>query len=199
MRYINVSIVPLFLLLSIAVSLPAYASDDFHEWALKKGGELDGRWTLAVARESGVPASGSASAMTGPPRAASMRPGRPALRAGRPSARPESGLQSIDGSRFTKRGSQDFLWRSTKERKGPSRGIARLSNPARAERASALKRRLPSDNAEKYRRSVDGGRAGAWRRTLHTGTRLSRSGTRRRASSPSITRGATRVRRSASH
>jgi hypothetical protein len=198
MRYINVSIVPLFLLLSIVAALPADASDDFEGWALKKGGELDGRWTTAVAREAGAPAEGSAPTATAPLRSTAMRAGRPAVRAGRPSKQAAGGLEDIDGSKFTKRGSQEFLWQSTKERNGPSRGLSKLTSPAQAERASALKRRLPSNNAEKYRRSIDSGRASAWRRTLHTGTRLSKSGTRLRSSSPSLTRGATRVRRSAS-
>ncbi|MCK4549975.1 MAG: hypothetical protein KAU49_07385, partial [Candidatus Krumholzibacteria bacterium] len=51
MRYIKASIVPLFLLLLITAALPASASDDFEEWAMKRSSELDGRWTRAAARE----------------------------------------------------------------------------------------------------------------------------------------------------
>jgi hypothetical protein len=199
MRYINVSIVPLFLLLSIITALPAHASTDFEGWALKKGGELDSRWNMAVAREAGTPAGFSAGTTAAPMRSTAVSAKRPAFRAARPT-RPAAGcLSVIDGSKFTKRGSQDFLWQSTRERNSPSRGVSKLTSPAQAARASALKRRLPSNNAEKYRRTFSTGRASAWRRTLHTGTRLSRSGTHRRASSPSLTRGATRVRRTPHH
>ncbi len=202
MRYIRVSIVPLFLLLSIATALPVAASnvhpDDFEGWAMNKSGEIDGRWIRATTREAGTAVeSGARRTITISRRSAVMKAGRPAKRTGRPSGPATGNSTGIDGSRFTKRGGQDHLWKSTRDRNGPSRGISKLTSPAQATRASASKRRLPFGSSSKYRRSSGYGRAGAWRRSPKMGTRLSTSGTRRRSSSPSMTRGATRVRRSA--
>ncbi len=202
MRYIRVSIVPLFLLLSIATALPVAASDvhpdDFEGWALKKGGEIDGRWIRAATREAGTTVeSGARRTMTVSRRSAVMKTGRPAKRAGRPSGPATGNSTGIDGSRFTKRGSQDFLWQSTRERNGPSRGISKLTSPAQAVRASAFKRRLPFGTSSKYKRSTGYSRIGVWRKSPKMGTRTSTSGTRRRSTSSSMTRGATRVRRSA--
>jgi len=197
MRYIKVSSVPLFLLLSVFAALPAHASDDFEDWALKKGGELDGRWTRAVAREAGLPAANPAPVRASPLRSTAIKANGPAFRAEGPSSPAAGSLAGIDGSEFTKRGSQEFLWRSTKERNDPSRGLGKMADPAQAIRASLAKRRLPYGDSEKYRRSTGSSRASTWRRSPKMGTRLSTSGTRRRSASASMTRGATRVRRSA--
>lgn len=202
MRYIRVSIMSLFLLLSIATALPVAASsvhpDDFEGWAMKMSGEIDGRWIRAATREAGVAtADGTRTTMTVLRRSTVMTAGRLAKRAGRPSGPATGNSTGIDGSRFTKRGSQDHLWKSTRDRNGPSRGISKLTSPAQATRASASKRRLPFGTSSKYRRSTGYVRAGAWRRSPKMGTRLSTSGTRRRSASSSMTRGATRVRRSA--
>lgn len=202
MHYIRVSIVPLFLLLSIATALPVAASvvhpDDFESWAMKKSGEIDGRWIRMATREAHATViSAPDGTMTVSRRSAVMKAGRTAKKAGRTS-RPASGNSTgIDGSSFTKRGSQKFLWKSTRDRNGPTRGTGRLSSPAQATRASALKRRLPSNASSKYKRSTGYSRAGAWRRSAKMGTRTTSSGTRRRSTTSSLTRGATRVRRSA--
>ena len=202
MRYIRVSIVPLFLLLAIATALPVAASDvhpdDFESWAMKKSGELDGRWIRTATREAGAAVTSAPDGtMTFSRQSAVMKAGRPLKRAGRQPRSAAGNSTGIDGSRFTKRGSQNFLWKSTRDRNGPSRGTGKLTSPAQAMRASAFKRRLPSNTASKYKRTTGYSRAGAWRRSPKMGTRTLSSGTRRRSASSSLTRGATRVRRSA--
>ena len=198
MRYIKASIVPLFLLLLVAAALPASASDDFDGWAMKRSSELDGRWDRASARETGKTAlSPSRSTMTVTRRSTTPEAARTTARAASPSARSASGSNWIDGSSFTKRGNQDFLWKSTRERNGPSRGMNKMTRPSHAARASSAQRRLPGNSSEKYRRSFSSGRAGAWRRSAKMGTRTISSGTRTRASASSSLRGASRVRRSA--
>jgi hypothetical protein len=105
----------------------------------------------------------------------------------------------IDGSRFTKRGSPDFLRLSTRDRNDPTRGVSKLDNPAQAVRASSASRRLPFSSESTYRRNSGYSKAGAWRKSGKMGTRISTSGhsIRRRASASSYTRGATRMRKSA--
>lgn len=202
MNYFRVSIVPLFLLLSIATALPVAASavhpDDFERWAIKKGVEIDGRWIRTATREAGATVTSAPDGtMTVTRRSTVMKAGRRARRAGSMS-RPAAGNSTgIDGSSFTKRGSQNFLWKSTRDRNGPSRGSGKLTSPAQATRASALKRRLPFNSSSKYKRTTGYSRASAWRRSAKMGTRTTSSGTRRRSSASSLTRGATRVRRSA--
>lgn len=194
MRYIKVSIVPLFLLLLVATALPASASDDFEGWALKRSGEIDGRWNRAAIREAGTTSVSSTRSMnTVSRRSTTMRAAKRTTRPSRPSASNSTG---IDGSSFTKRGGQSFLWRSTRKRNGASRGASKLTSPSQTTRASSAKRRLPGNSTAKYRRSVGAGRAHAWRKSARMGTRTTSSGTRRR-SAASSTRGATRSRRSA--
>lgn len=202
MNYFRVSIVPLFLLLSIATALPAAASavhpDDFESWAIKKGVEIDGRWIRTATREAGATVTSAPDGtMTVTRRSAVMKAGRTAKMTGKTYRAAAGNSTGIDGSSFTKRGSQKFLWKSTRDRNGPSRGTSKLNSPAQAMRASAFKRRLPSNVSSKYRRSTGYGRAGAWRRSPKMGTRTTTSGTRRRSAASSLTRGATRVRRSA--
>ena len=118
MRYFKVSTVPLLLLLILALSVPASASKEFDSWAARKSGELDGKWTIAAARQIGAAAESGARRMTATRRSTVTRRSRPAVRASRPAGRGTPNSTGIDGSRFTKRGSQDFLWQSTKERSG---------------------------------------------------------------------------------
>ncbi len=197
MRYIKVSIVPLFLLLLVATALPASASDDFDDWAIKRSGEIDGRWDRAAIREAGTTSVSSTRSMdTVSRRSTTMRAARRTTRSTRPSRPSTSNSTGIDGSSFTKRGGQDFLWQSTRKRNGASRGASKLTSPSQTTRASSAKRRLPGNSTAKYRRSVGAGRAHAWRKSARMGTRTTSSGTRRR-SAASSTRGATRSRRSA--
>ncbi len=197
MRYIKVSIVPLFLLLLVAAALPASASEDFEKWAMKRAGEIDGRWIKATTREAGQAIKSSASrTMTISRRSTTMRAAGPAIKTGRPSSRAAANSTGIDGSRFTKRGSTDFLRNSTRNRNDPSRGVSKLRNPAQAVRASSARRRLPFNTKSTANRNY--GRAGAWRKSARTGTRISTSGNSiRRRASASMTRGATRTRKSA--
>ena len=199
MRYIKASIVPLFLLLLVATTLPISASDDFENWAMKRAGEIDRRWKKATTREAGAATSNVPDrTMTVSRRFTTMIPGRSASRTGKSSRPTAANSTGIDGSRFTKRGSHDFLRQSTRVRNDPSRGISKLRNPAQSVRASSAKRRLPFNSKSTYRRKSGYGRAGAWRKSAKMGTRISTSGNSiRRRASTSMTRGATRSRRSA--
>ncbi len=209
MRYIKVStaILLLFLLLPPAASTAA-ASDDLHGLVAKISDRLDGRWARVTERHSpagavsapdGTMTVSRRAAVTGTVsrRSAATRAGARPSRSPRPAGGAMKTPGRIDGSRLTRHGRDDFLWRTTRSRNDPVRGVSKLSSPAKATLAGVFKRRLPRNNAEKYRRTVGSGRAGVWRKSPRMGTRRLTSGTRRRHSSPSMTRGATRVRRTA--
>jgi hypothetical protein len=125
------------------------------------------------------------------------RSGRTFRRAGWPSGGSALGAATIDGSAYTKRGPQETLRRSTRERNGATRGVNTLTSPARAVRASSAKRRLPGNTSAKYRRTVGSGRAGAWRKSPRMGQRISSGRISRRGSASSGLHGATRARRGA--
>lgn len=197
MRYLKISTAALLTVFLAASALPASASDDFDSWWRAKSGEIDVRWNMAAQREAGVPAPAACGRPTdaGPGEKPGMAPS-PARRDSWTHVRSGPDWSGSMNANFTSHSRGDNLWRSTRERSGPSRGISTLENPSKATRASSAAKRLPFNNSARFRRTVGSGRAAAWRKRPKIGQRLRSGGSsaRRRSSASSYTRGSTRMR-----
>jgi hypothetical protein len=143
MRYVSFVVAVLVLLLAAA---PAHCSsgrsEQFHQWALKRGEGFDTEWNEKLIKKqrtdldrrwNSIAISKESRSHTGP--ATSQRYNRAGTsRTYFSRSKPVGTDWPISGSEFIHKGHYDFLPSSTRMRSGPTRGIISLKNPARASR-----------------------------------------------------------------
>lgn len=201
MRFVNVFSV--FLAAVVCLVIPqhgaiAFEGSDFIAWALEQGEGLDRTWgrittgaapgaatgssTAPVGGSGTVPAAWNRSTSSDWNRTTTANWNTPG---GSPSEwSPFNGeaswIHSTSG--FVHKGELERFPLSTRTRSGPSRGMSKLENPAKARLNTAHDyRRIP--NARVPSKDFFHGRSGKWRITARTGTRISPFNRRSRVSS----------------
>jgi hypothetical protein len=178
----------------------ASGPDGFIRWALEQGERFDHTWSRitaertqgAVTGSGTTAAAGSGTVMT-PWIESTVAGGSSALRRSAGLSAPGTPAYqwrpASDGTNWTRtnanfihKGEPQLLPMSTRERASPSRGVSRLSSPANAHLGVSYDRlRVP--NARVPQKHFFQDRAGKWRLSPRTGSRLSSSAVRGRGSS----------------
>lgn len=195
----NVKAFAPFLAALIALLPPAAAVaggiEGFDGWAEERCGEIDRQWERVSSSGRAAGWSGTMPAWSSDDHSRIRGRFEARGRTSGPGTPSWSGAASAGFFSSRDTGGR-FLWRTSRKRGGPSRGLSTLESPAEARLGFTSNRRLPFNAAGKYTRSSGFGRTGRWRKSPSIGQRISSSRSRRTGAS-SLTRGATRVRRSA--